>query len=292
MLSPSELRNSLALQTLEAHHSSGVYFIMNTVTLKCYVGSSVKMLNRLRSHFSCLVHGTHHSHKLQRAVAKYGLAKFRWGVCEFAEPDDLEAIEQKWIDVVGDYNVCLEAGSPRGTKMVLSEPERLRRSQHCRAMQSSLSEAQKSAALEAARLSKVGVPLTDAHRLKLSEATKGRKLSEQHREKLAAINKTRKPTPDELLRRGEKIKAALAARSAADMEQWKQRLSNSTLGRTSPNKGKKATPESRARMSAAQTGKVITDAQRERISKSMLAKPKEWYEARAVRIREAKKKPG
>ena len=96
---------------------SGVYVIRNRVTGKVYVGSSVDMPQRKRTHFGQLRRGGHRSVKLQNSWDKHGADAFEFCVLEATSRDELplRAAEQVWIDrlnaVAGGYNINPVAGS-------------------------------------------------------------------------------------------------------------------------------------------------------------------------------------
>lgn len=268
-----------------------VYFIQNSISKKCYIGSSIRVTDRIRCHFGELMRGVHHCEPLQRAVWKYGVEVFHWGVCEFVEDEnDLLAREQHWIDLIGEYNTCKVAGSPRGVKMTLSDEERCARAARCKAMWESLSDEQRCYALSRAVDARRGVPISEEQKQKLSAATKGRPLTPEHREKISALNKSRQYTDEQRRAKSESIKAALAAKTESEKEVWKKNLSASMRGKPSPNKGKTMSQEARQKMSSAGKGKVISVEQKEKLRQAMLAKSPEWYAARAEKVREAKRR--
>lgn len=96
---------------------SGVYAIRNIRTGKAYVGSSVDMQRRRRTHWRDLRTGTHGCTKLQRSWAKHGPDCFVFEVLELAPPEEaaLRAAEQRWIDLLDavrcGYNVNPVAGN-------------------------------------------------------------------------------------------------------------------------------------------------------------------------------------
>jgi group I intron endonuclease len=93
----------------------GVYYIQNLVSNKFYVGSSFDVYNRIKSHLNLLQRNCHPNIHIQRSYSKHGQGKFAWGICEEVfDIDQLLIVEQAWIDVMGDYNICTEAGSTRG----------------------------------------------------------------------------------------------------------------------------------------------------------------------------------
>lgn len=108
---------------------SGVYAIVNSLDNKKYIGSTGDLRKRFRQHYSALVRKNHPNIHLQRAVNKYGIDKFYFIVLERCEniQDTLLLIEQKYIDELGDYNICTVAGKTTGIKgkgHLLSEKQR------------------------------------------------------------------------------------------------------------------------------------------------------------------------
>ena len=93
-----------------------MYYIQNLVTNKFYIGSSADVYSRIKSHLNMLQRGVHSNIHLQGLTASTVRVSF-WGVCEEVfDIDQLLVVEQTWIDVMGDYNICTEAGSTRGYK--------------------------------------------------------------------------------------------------------------------------------------------------------------------------------
>lgn len=80
-----------------------IYFIINTVNGKKYVGQTQNIDERKYKHFSYLRRGVHHSHKLQRAYNKYGesVFDFEYQIVEVENEKELMLLEQKTI---ADYN--------------------------------------------------------------------------------------------------------------------------------------------------------------------------------------------
>jgi group I intron endonuclease len=81
----------------------GVYKITNLVNGKLYIGSSIEMGKRWRSHINNLTNGSHHSQKLQNSVNKHGITNFVFKVVELCDLENLVVREQYWIDF---HRVC------------------------------------------------------------------------------------------------------------------------------------------------------------------------------------------
>lgn len=97
-----------------------IYFITNKKNHKCYIGQTQNIQNRKYRHFSALRHGTHHSHKLQRAYNKYGEDNFdfTYEVVEVQNEQELMLLEQRKIaeydTYYNGYNETLGGeGSPK-----------------------------------------------------------------------------------------------------------------------------------------------------------------------------------
>ncbi len=76
----------------------GVYMICNRRNLGFYVGSSVDIETRWRSHKATMNNGTSPSVRLQRAWAKYGAESFDLVIVETCTPDVVTSREQHWLD--------------------------------------------------------------------------------------------------------------------------------------------------------------------------------------------------
>jgi group I intron endonuclease len=95
---------------------SGVYAIRNLLNGMIYIGSSVHIKNRWRSHLSRLGKGKHHCPHLQHAWNKYGAQAFVFELLENCEADQCSECEQRWLDIyfqTGNcYNAARYAGKP------------------------------------------------------------------------------------------------------------------------------------------------------------------------------------
>lgn len=97
---------------------AGVYEIKNILNNKRYVGSSCNIFKRWNEHRRDLNNNKHHSIKLQRAWNKYGEKHFYFEILETCEPikETILFLEQKYLDLNPEYNICYMAGSPLGHK--------------------------------------------------------------------------------------------------------------------------------------------------------------------------------
>lgn len=146
---------------------SGIYKIRNVINGRIYIGSAVNLVVRIRHHKARLRAGDHRNVKLQRSFDKYGMDAFTFDVIE--RVDDVSKLierEQFWIDstkcAVNGFNIAIVAGSTLGAK------------RFGKALENTI----------AANKKRIGHKLSEEHRKKLSEVSKGRKKSKEHIEKL------------------------------------------------------------------------------------------------------------
>jgi group I intron endonuclease len=177
----------------------GVYAITNLVTGKVYIGSSSDVPRRWREHLSKLTNGNHPNDALQMDWSQYGGKAFSWSfVSECASRSDAIAAEQVHIDASTDlYNAARRAGSGP----------------------------------------RDGFRHTDASRLKMADAMRGRPKSDTHRANIAAARRG-KSNPTQA--------ATLRGRKHSPEHCQKISLSNT---------GKKHTDEYKAHMRALMTGR-------------------------------------
>ena len=103
-------------------NKSGVYMIKNIINNKLYIGSAIKLNERLSNHFHMLKNNKHHSIHLQNA---WNLNKYYFvcGVIEYvSDYKKLNIFEQKYIDLYNSsnqkygYNICPLAKNNLGSK--------------------------------------------------------------------------------------------------------------------------------------------------------------------------------
>lgn len=107
-------------------YKAGVYRIINIVNNKCYVGSTVNLYNRRKTHFGKLRLNYSGNINLQADFNIYGIKNFKFEILEFVEKLKncktisnfrklLNKHEQYWIDKIKpEYNVSKIAGSNKG----------------------------------------------------------------------------------------------------------------------------------------------------------------------------------
>lgn len=81
----------------------GIYLISNTTNGKVYVGSSVHIKNRWKTHKWSLVHDVHANKHLQRAWNKYGADAFVFSIIEECSVDEIGEKEEQYIV---KYDAC------------------------------------------------------------------------------------------------------------------------------------------------------------------------------------------
>ncbi len=111
--------------------TSGVYKITNTVTGKCYIGSSVNIKSRWQQHKGNLGKNRHHAKHLQHSWNKYGKDAFIFEIVYECAPikDIILFYEQLWIDFYGFknlYNQLPNAGSALGMRHSNNTKEKCR----------------------------------------------------------------------------------------------------------------------------------------------------------------------
>lgn len=97
----------------------GIYGVKNLRNGKVYVGSSVDIMTRWRSHKSLLSRNEHPNRHLQAAVKRYGLACFDCCVLEQVDEESLLAQrEAYWIELLEaaddryGYNISCDPRTP------------------------------------------------------------------------------------------------------------------------------------------------------------------------------------
>lgn len=182
----------------------GIYAIINTVSGKRYIGSTVNIRKRWEIHRLQLSRGTHHCQHLQRAWVKYGAQSFRWEVLEeVADLDRLIEREQSWIDATPKaerYNTSPTASSIRG----YVQPPEVRR-KHA--------------------VSWLGKHLSPEHNAKFQEGNRNKRMPESARKAIGDALRGRKRPPEV----GRKISAGKKGQPFT--EAHKQALSAAKMGK-------------------------------------------------------------
>lgn len=249
-----------------------VYRIVNNVNGKCYVGSSVKVKSRWKTHLKELAAGRHHSSKLQRAWNKYGPDAFSFEIHEVvSDVDLLLVVEQKVIDeydaAQSGYNVLPKAGSHLGAKRTDETRDKLSAAnigkKHSEATRKKISEAGR------------GRKHSDEHRQKMREAMTGRVFTDEHLEKLAAARE-KMFTPEVRKKISDRAKARgilPATRDAATKANTGRKPScDSVEKRIAHLRGVSLSADHKKKIGLANKGKIRTEETRRKLSEAHLGK--------------------
>ena len=191
---------------------SGIYFIVNLVNSKLYVGSAVDFEKRWKNHRIELRLNRHCNIYLQAAWNKHGESNFAFYVIEHVDRSQLVEREQYWIDRSQccdrekGYNLAPTAGSLIGFKPTQETLEKLSKirkgKKRSEEFKKKISDSWKTRVVseEAKRnmsLAHIGRKPSEETRKKMSEAqlgntvNLGRKQTEEHKAKIAAGKKAR-----------------------------------------------------------------------------------------------------
>lgn len=238
--------------------TAGIYEIVNTVNGKRYVGSAINLARRFCEHRRTLKAGNHSNAKLQAAWGKYGAESFAFSVLRLCLPGECVRLEQVEIDGTKPaYNIAPIAGSVLGLKKTQEQ-------------------IQKTVAHNTGR------PLSLEHRAKLSAALVGRKLPAETIEKLSAAKRGKAQSAAtreklSIANTGKTMSAETRERMRA--AQQKRQLTKPTFGRkwsdaerlaasermmaNNQFRGKPRSEETKAKLSAAHTGKKLSETHRQ-----------------------------
>jgi group I intron endonuclease len=107
------------VESMQTSSEMGVYAIINTITNKIYIGSTIRNFRkRFNHHKSDLNKGVHHSRHLQRSWDKHGGQGFLFVILEVVgDKNDVLTREQHYLDLWRpEYNSAPIAGSAIGVK--------------------------------------------------------------------------------------------------------------------------------------------------------------------------------
>ena len=83
--------------------SIGIYKITNKINNKCYIGQSVNLENRIRSHKSMLKHHNEDNDLLNKATQKYGYENFEIEIIKYCKENELDFYEKYYINFYNSY---------------------------------------------------------------------------------------------------------------------------------------------------------------------------------------------
>jgi group I intron endonuclease len=154
----------------------GIYKITNLENGKFYIGSSYNVYERWHCHRAKLKKNTHNNHHLQCSYNLYGKDKFKYSVLIFCDRENLLLYEQMFLDNLNpEYNIATDARAPNIGRKNSKE------------------------AIEKFRKARIGHPVSEETRKKISESLRGRpghKHTEQARKK---ISESKKGLPSPML---------------------------------------------------------------------------------------------
>jgi len=107
---------------------SGIYLIQCLVNGKCYIGQSINIENRLKSHLYNLKKGNHFNVKLQRAFNKYGDINFSFLTIFKCSKEELDIWENVYIKLFDSNNFGYNVELGGNLNKVISEETRLKMS--------------------------------------------------------------------------------------------------------------------------------------------------------------------
>ena len=218
---------------------SGVYRITHVASGRCYIGSAADLARRWKRHRLDLARGGHHSPYLQRAWTKYGDHAFSFEVLEQCDPAHLIVREQQWMDALRPkFNVLPTAGSMLGAKRGAAFCERM-------------SEATKA------------FFANPENRAAMSARTRARWADPEYRLKMLAVRQAQATSET-------RAKVSAAVRLLWADPTYRQTMQASRKSETM--KGHPVSTETRAKIRAANLGKVRSAETRARIGRAHLGK--------------------
>lgn len=257
------LIESMSFSKLPCYRFMGVYYIQNCTSNKFYVGSSFDVYGRIKSHLNLLQRNAHTNIHMQRSYNKHGPDSFAWGICEEVfDLDQLLTVEQEWIHVMGDYNICTEAGSTRG--YVATEETRAKLRVINAGDGNPMYGTKRPEIGEMFRKLHTGKVLSAEHKRKCSEALKGHRGPWDNPESAAKVIEAARTANTGRKHSAEtRAKVSAAGMGRAVSEATREKLRGKTTGTTH-------TAETKAMLSSMKKGKklILSDEERARRSKA------------------------
>jgi group I intron endonuclease len=235
----------------------GIYKITHRESGKCYIGQSVDVFGRWKSHSNLA--GKRKS-LIKRAFVAHGIENFSFVVIEECDRELLNEREVFWIahfDCMAPNGYNLTSGGGQG--MVVSEETRQKMSERKKGKKGKkrgpISEETRR------KISEAKKNISDETRRKLSEAKKGKMPSEEHRRKLSEAGKRRPPASEETRR-----KLSEANKGNSHSEEARRKMSEASKRRPP------ASEETRRKLSEA--AKNVSDETRRKLSEAAKSRPK------------------
>ena len=223
----------------------GVYMIRNTANNKVYIGSSVNLERRQKSHICNLKYGRHYNKHLQSAWNEYGEDAFEFTVIEYCSADTLIARETAWVEYYDAMNRDRGYNIGFPDRHTFTEESRMKMSKSASAkVVSEITRQRKSVAMMGKNKGKThpghipwnkGVRHAEDTIAKMSKAHKGKRFTDEHKKKLSEAHKGKR------------------------------------LGQVPANKGKHLTDEQKRKLSEANKGKHHSEESLRKISEASKA---------------------
>ncbi len=197
---------------------TGIYALINYDNGRAYIGQSVNLGKRSKTHFWMLRNGRHPNKHLQKAYDQDPQA-FGFRVVAFCEREELNDLERDAIAHLGYYNMCEGGDGTQGR--ICTEETRRKISEATRGKMTDERKAEKTAQLVSYNKSEEGRrkaserfkgrepwnkgrACPEEQKRKVSEKLKGREITTEHREKLREMysgenSKTAKLTESEVI---------------------------------------------------------------------------------------------
>lgn len=234
-----------------------VYVFTHTATGRCYVGKTDDALRRFRQHIAMATGRNKTRWPIHHAIAKYGLKAFTFQVVErFESETESLAAETRWIrakNSVAPNGFNLNEGGLGGVSPCAETREKLAAKHRGKAKHTPESKARLSAI-------HTGMKHSPQAREKMRQARAGRGMTEAQLAATKVAWETRRSRP-------------LSEKEVAARQSF-------VFG----NKGRIPGDETRAKMSAAHTGKKFSAETREKIRQARLSESQETRDKRAASI--------
>lgn len=184
----------------------GVYYIVNTKTLKTYIGSTKNIYERFCVHKAKLKSNIcgHTNPELQADYNVYGSDSFEFIVVK--ECDSVEEAHEGELELIQNYPNKNFLYNLKHTGKPTAQAG-LKRPPHSAATRARISASCK------------GKRLSDEHRARLSEANKGRRLSDEHRARVSEAQKGKRLSDEHRARISEAQKLRYAERRQAAVDE-------------------------------------------------------------------------
>lgn len=209
--------------------SFGIYRWLNKVNGKVYIGQTVDLSDRQRSHRNSLNNGTNKCKMLQKAWDKHGEDSFTYErVEEVSDRYLLTEREQYWVDFYDSanpkkgYNIVKNVGSgpyirkTNTTKAPRTEEHRKKLSEALKGHSISIETREKM------RRAKLGTKMSEEQKQKISESAKRWASSPENKQRVSEWSKNRTRTPEENRKRSESGKKRHLLRNQSGQFQGKE----------------------------------------------------------------------